>query len=431
MATLNVQGLPTVALQPGSTDTTNVTALQKFLVANGYLTQQQMDTGPGIYGPQTTAAVKKLQEDYGVDNSTGVGYFGPRTLAAVQTASAAPAVSSTAATPGGTTTPSTTTTATSAAPNLKPQGAGPGITAEAANFIPISQLTGYTLPASGSIVIANGQPYQVNGGFLVPFTGYSAQQAAQYGAKDISSYAPGAQNTATTASDGLVYDSKYGVDQSTWNQMNDTQKATIAAAYTAKQAAYTNNGQQLTFADALKQAAQDPNILAQFSDAAKIDKNTFTQTLQQTQQAATDEGQQRQQQFENERKNLAEQQAAAGTAYSGFRGEAQKQLGTTESGIVQSSRSTLQKNLNDLTQSFEQKYGTSATTPATASFTDPYASSNTSLSGLYNPSAPTTSALSGSTVGGITGTQPIAQSNAVNAKATDLYNLANTTPTVS
>ena len=81
--TTGTQGnYPTTNLQPGATGP-EVEKLQRFLVANNYLTQQQMDTGPGIYGPQTTAAVAKLQNDLAVDNSSGPGYWGPKTIAAL------------------------------------------------------------------------------------------------------------------------------------------------------------------------------------------------------------------------------------------------------------------------------------------------------------------------------------------------------------
>lgn len=63
-------------LGPGSTGS-NVTALQSWLVQNGYLTQAQMDTGPGIYGPQTTAAVAAWQKSAGIDTQGNPGYFGP------------------------------------------------------------------------------------------------------------------------------------------------------------------------------------------------------------------------------------------------------------------------------------------------------------------------------------------------------------------
>lgn len=63
-------------LSPGSTGA-DVTTLQKWLVANGYLTQAQMDTGPGTYGPQTTAAVAAWQKANNIDTQGNPGYFGP------------------------------------------------------------------------------------------------------------------------------------------------------------------------------------------------------------------------------------------------------------------------------------------------------------------------------------------------------------------
>lgn len=74
---------PTVALQPGSTDIANVKKLQDYLVSKGYMTQSQINSGYGIYGPQTTAGVAAMQKALGVDNSTGVGYYGPRTMTAI------------------------------------------------------------------------------------------------------------------------------------------------------------------------------------------------------------------------------------------------------------------------------------------------------------------------------------------------------------
>lgn len=70
-------------LQPGSADTTGVKALQDQLVKMGLMTQDQVNTGYGTYGPQTTAAVKKLQGQLGIDNSSGPGFFGPKTIEAL------------------------------------------------------------------------------------------------------------------------------------------------------------------------------------------------------------------------------------------------------------------------------------------------------------------------------------------------------------
>lgn len=74
--------VPQVVLQPGSTNTAAVKQLQDWLVANGFLTQDQVNTGYGTYGPQTTAAVLKAQQSLGVDNSSGPGFYGPKTIAA-------------------------------------------------------------------------------------------------------------------------------------------------------------------------------------------------------------------------------------------------------------------------------------------------------------------------------------------------------------
>ncbi len=74
---------PQISLQPGSTNTAAVKQLQDWLVANGYMTQAQVATGYGTYGPQTTRAVQAAQQKLGVDNSSGPGYWGPKTIAAV------------------------------------------------------------------------------------------------------------------------------------------------------------------------------------------------------------------------------------------------------------------------------------------------------------------------------------------------------------
>jgi hypothetical protein len=73
---------PSSSLQPGQSGP-EVKKLQDWLVSQGYMTPQQVATGPGIYGPQTTAAMAKWQQDHGVDNSSGVGFYGPRTMAAI------------------------------------------------------------------------------------------------------------------------------------------------------------------------------------------------------------------------------------------------------------------------------------------------------------------------------------------------------------
>lgn len=70
------------SLQQGSSGA-SVSALQNFLVKQGYMTAAQVATGPGTYGPQTAAAVAAFQRASGINTSGGgVGVFGPQTQAA-------------------------------------------------------------------------------------------------------------------------------------------------------------------------------------------------------------------------------------------------------------------------------------------------------------------------------------------------------------
>lgn len=76
---------PSIALQPGSTNTAAVKQLQDYLVSQGLMTQAQVNTGYGTYGPQTKAAVAALQARLGVNAGADAGYFGPKTIAAIST----------------------------------------------------------------------------------------------------------------------------------------------------------------------------------------------------------------------------------------------------------------------------------------------------------------------------------------------------------
>lgn len=121
----NVSGsvLPNTNLQPGATGA-SVKQLQDYLVSKGYMTQAQVNTGYGTYGPQTTAAVAAMQKALGVDNSSGVGYYGPKTISAAQSTQSSTPVQtggnngvSTAAVPAATPVPA------GAADNVGPSGA--------------------------------------------------------------------------------------------------------------------------------------------------------------------------------------------------------------------------------------------------------------------------------------------------------------------
>jgi N-acetylmuramoyl-L-alanine amidase len=73
---------PAAGLERGNSGAA-VKQLQSALVKTGFMSQAQMNSGPGIYGPKTEEAVKKLQSAWkvGVD-----GEYGPKTKAALEKA---------------------------------------------------------------------------------------------------------------------------------------------------------------------------------------------------------------------------------------------------------------------------------------------------------------------------------------------------------
>lgn len=80
VATKPLQGVtvPGIDLRRGA-EGPGVRQLQRALVKLRLMTQEQMNTGPGIFGPITEAALKKFQHAHGVD---AIGVYGPKTRAA-------------------------------------------------------------------------------------------------------------------------------------------------------------------------------------------------------------------------------------------------------------------------------------------------------------------------------------------------------------
>jgi LysM repeat protein/peptidoglycan hydrolase-like protein with peptidoglycan-binding domain len=90
--------MPQMDLQRGN-EGPAVEQLQKALVQHGFMTQAQMDTGPGIFGPQTESSLKGFQAAHGVPST---GYYGPMTREAFAKLGGG----SSSGTPSGTTGPS-------------------------------------------------------------------------------------------------------------------------------------------------------------------------------------------------------------------------------------------------------------------------------------------------------------------------------------
>lgn len=198
------------------------------------------------------------------------------------------------------------------------------------------------------------------------------------------------------------------------------QKAVLTAVADVAKNAATIGKPPVSFAEALDLASKDPNIIAKYADMAKLDKQGFLQQVQAMQAQYSTQAQQQKMDFERDRKSLAEMNAAAGTAYSGFRGKAQSDLAKTQAGIITSTRSQQQQQLNALTSAFEGKYGTGATPKASLTLENPLAG-NVSISGL-DQTGGGTSTLAGQQAGGITGTVAPAKAAEIRGSALDAYN---------
>ncbi|QRK07921.1 glucosaminidase domain-containing protein [Archangium violaceum] len=79
-ASVKGMALPSGDLEKGARGA-EVEKLQKALVKLGFMTQAEMNTGPGTFGPRTQSALKEFQEAHGVKNT---GYYGPLTRQAFQ-----------------------------------------------------------------------------------------------------------------------------------------------------------------------------------------------------------------------------------------------------------------------------------------------------------------------------------------------------------
>jgi hypothetical protein len=149
---------PTSSLEPGATGAA-VKQLQDYLVSQGYMTQAQVNTGYGTYGPQTTAAVAKLQQAKGVDTAGYPGYWGPRTLAVLGGTPSNPVAGANSGTPIDPVKPkeTTSTTTTSTSSSSSSTSGLPG--GDNFNNLPISKMPD-SLTASSNSVSVDSQEFK-------------------------------------------------------------------------------------------------------------------------------------------------------------------------------------------------------------------------------------------------------------------------------
>jgi hypothetical protein len=174
----------------------------------------------------------------------------------------------------------------------------------------------------------------------------------------------GAGATGTSTSTGAPFNpTTYGITTDLWNSLSAGQQALIESMsatardqWMAGQLDVSINQDLLN--KALSRAQSDPDIAAKYGDALVMDQANVQRSLnyigaEYTQQKALTATQQ-----EQDRIKLAESEAEAGRAYSGFREQAKQRLAQEQSGVIESSRRTLQQQLEQTGQSLEKAYGT-------------------------------------------------------------------------
>lgn len=109
-----------------------------------------------------------------------------------------------------------------------------------------------------------------------------------------------------------------------------------------------------------KEAEKDPVIQKEFGDEMNVAKDYLNKNIDLISAEFKSLTEDQQREYIDAKKQTQEAQAAIGTAYSGFRKQAEEKLGTQQSGIVESSRRQLQQQLNQIGQQFEQRFGSKA-----------------------------------------------------------------------
>lgn len=174
----------------------------------------------------------------------------------------------------------------------------------------------------------------------------------------------GNQNTASSASTTYDQDALHflGFTDAQIQAMSpgDKQNFSLTGQYLKGQTDLGNvtaENNAASLQKAYTAALADPNIVAKYGDIQALDKSNFQSNLQAFQSGLDVDSANQKLQFQQQQKQLADQSAAAGQAYSGFRGQAKQQLDTQQSGIVKSTLSGIKQNLQSIGAPLEQYYG--------------------------------------------------------------------------
>ena len=157
-----------------------------------------------------------------------------------------------------------------------------------------------------------------------------------------------------------------GLSDDTIKAMTPDQQSLFASIGTVLSKQYEQSNpvpQTLTASDLdalMTQAQSDPTIGDYYKEQLRIGQAQFTQAVALKQQDYATLQAQQQRDYAESQKQQNEQYAGQGAEYSGFREQAKQKLAADESGIIESSQSQAQQDVNTLAGGYESKFGTTA-----------------------------------------------------------------------
>lgn len=159
--------------------------------------------------------------------------------------------------------------------------------------------------------------------------------------------------------------SSVGISPELWATLSEADKAFVESISGVLKSQYDQGQTNVSINQdllnkALVAAQNDPNIIAKYGDAAKVAANDLSYNLASINSNYATADHLQKLQMEKDRKDLAEAEAGAGRAYSGFRKQAEELLGASQANIIQSSRSALKDNIRNLGSTYEKAYGSDA-----------------------------------------------------------------------
>lgn len=314
-------------LQPGSTGS-EVKKLQDWLVSQGYMTQAQVNTGYGTYGPQTKAAVAAWQSANNINTQGNPGYFGPISQQWLQQNSGNPTTPTNPATPG---TPGVTGSPTysAATPYGSPQIGYFANYQDAVNAADrINSQTTNTTPPGTPPTTTQTQPTTT----LTPTTPTSPTTGSPT-TPDLTGLTPELQALYTRLEEYLARLEQQGQSINPNITITPEQIAEFTHQAEGEINPYYSSQLQLARENLLRTVGYSTNeILEQERTAAQKYQKNF--------------------------RKLGETFADTGFAQSGLRNVSEGDLASETQSSIDSNRRKLEFGVGDLTRSFAQQYGT-------------------------------------------------------------------------